>query len=95
MQTVKQPDNPIMVLNVMSPDMKIMMSTMFYFADVGNAIQRQMNTNLEAIQNDPELGVMYLIVQASDEEVERYEQQLGKPVKDFHGNLEEMVNEHN
>lgn len=90
MLTIKRPNDPVMVLNIMDTDMEVRMASMFFFSDVGAALQSQLNSNLDHFLADPGLAVMYLLHPASDEQILKYEEQLEKPIGAFSDRLEEM-----
>jgi hypothetical protein len=90
MLTTKRPNDPVMTLNIMNPDMEVIAASMFFFSDIGKAVQRQMDSNLDGLIADPDMAVMYLIHPTSDEDILKYEEQIGKPVAALSDRLEDL-----
>lgn len=94
MLTVKRDNDPVMVVSVMDPDMKVLLSSLFFFSDLGKAMQRQLNFNLDGFLSEEgkENGVLYLLHPADDEAILTFEEQFKKPVAPFEEDIDHATN---
>ena len=90
MLTKKRENDPVMILSILNDNMEIAMSSLFYFSDLGQAMQHQLSNNLHKLVGMPEGAVVYLVRVATDEDILTYEQTVGNSVENLSDRLEEM-----